>query len=208
MVSQNRTAKKPEISTSTLINRSISVVLTNLVPIYGVVYLGWDSFGLVFLFIMEGVIVLVADAIKVQFLKKEKGFKNNFALEFCFILFFGFFALLVYGPYASLENLISDKLHLIKEIIVGEFRYPLLSIAFFRLIRLVQDLFNYGITNSTKKHPLNLEGGIWSLFLFFAVIVAPFVAKSGPNPFGGLLVFALLKMGGELLYVWISRFTR
>lgn len=205
MSSAESTAEKNRASTVVLVYRSISVLLTNLVPIYGVLYLGWNSFGLVFLFIMESVIVLLTDIIKIQFLKKEQKLETPLFIEFCFILFFGFFAILVYGPYESLEHLMADRLQLLKNMIMTKFSIPLLVITFIRLVRCVQEILYSGIIHGQKKRPLHLDGGAWSLFLFIAVIAAPIVARTGPNPTGGLAVFVLLKTGGEIILVWIAR---
>jgi hypothetical protein len=195
----------PDATTLSLIFRSISVILTHFVPIYGVVHLGWDSFGLVFLFILEGVLVLLTDSIKVLFLRKNHYPQIPLVMEICFILFFGFFAILVYGPYESLEQLIADRLRLLTELIVGEYRLPLLTIAFFRFVRLLQDLFSQAALKGLGKQAIHLDGGSWAFLLFLAVIVAPVVARTGPNPMGGLIVLVLLKMGGELVFVWFSR---
>ncbi len=205
MLKKNNNHTERKTSGLTLIFRFISVVLINTVPVYGVVHLGWNSFGLVFLFIMEGVIVLLTDIIKVQFLGKNSYQKNILVIEFVFIFFFGFFAILVYGPYESLENLIADRMQLIKELIVLDLGKPLLIIAFIRLVRLVQDLLNSGVFKGSGKLPLRPEGDYWMLLLFFMVMAAPIAARSGPNPMGGLVVMVVLKIVGELAFIWISR---
>jgi len=192
-------------SLSTILVQSLSIIGINLIPIYGVLYLDWSRSGLVFLFIMEGVIVLFTDTIKVQFMKRTVDKKSNLLFESCFILFFGFFALLVHGPYDSLESLIMDRMHLIGEWILITFARPLLLILFSRLIRLIQDLRHAGAFGGPKKQPLYIDSGSWMLLLFFAVMAAPLITRAGPNPVGGLIVLVALKMIGELLLIWIPR---
>ncbi|MBN1464855.1 hypothetical protein JXA02_03775 [candidate division KSB1 bacterium] len=60
MTDQNGGDDKPTLSN--FISRLMLIILSNIVPIYGVLRLGWDSFSLVLLFILEGVMVLVIDA--------------------------------------------------------------------------------------------------------------------------------------------------
>lgn len=194
-----------ETTNPTIIFRSATAILSNFVPIYGVIHLGWNSAGLVVLFILEALIVLLSDTIKFQFIRKTKMQKTNITIEFVFIFFFGFFAILVYGPYESLENLISDKLHLLMKLIVVLLSLPLLTIAFFRFVRLFHDLLISGAFGGAKKQKLSFDGGAWMLLLFVWVMAAPIVARSSPNPFAGLLVIVLLKILGELFLVWTPR---
>jgi hypothetical protein len=77
---------------STLIVRTVLVVLTNLVPLNGVVRLGWNAVSLVLMFILEGVVVLFTDFIKRLFDQSGKDTKVVFVMECAFILFYGFFA--------------------------------------------------------------------------------------------------------------------
>ncbi|MBN2410673.1 hypothetical protein JXQ31_03205 [candidate division KSB1 bacterium] len=205
MSKKNKNFSERKTSTLTLIFRFLSVILINTVPVYGVFRLGWNSIGLVLLFIVEGVIVLFTDIIKFQFLKNKQKVKINLLIEFCFIIFYGFFALLVYGPYESLENMIADRMLLVIDLIVVDLGRPLLIIAFIRLVRLVQDLLNAGVFKGSGTQPLNLEGGSFMLLLFFMVMAAPIVAGKGPNPLGGLMVLVLLKIAGDILLVWFSR---
>jgi len=88
-----------------LVINTISVLITNAIPMYYVVYKGWSSFALLLLFVMEGVTVLGTDCLKMPFRKSsfyiEKNFKKSgpqiLAFEFAFILFFGFFALIAFA---------------------------------------------------------------------------------------------------------------
>jgi hypothetical protein len=188
-----------------LITRSIAVVLTNAVPLYGVIKLGWNTFALVLLFILEGVVVFFLDAVKCVFNKRNKKMKSILLFEFVFIFFFGFFAILVFGPYESLEFAVSDKFRLVKELFAGELQKPLAAIVFMRLVRLVHDLADSGAFGGRVRQKLQLNGGGWMFLLFFAVMLAPLIARSGPNPFGGLAALVVLKTLGEVFGVWAVR---
>jgi hypothetical protein len=197
--------RQPVIKNSTefipLIGQTLVVLLSNAVPVYGVLRLGWDSTALVLLFVLEGVIVLFTDFIRVRTGRCRVDAKRVLFFEAVFILFFGFFAMLVFGPYESLEQAASDGFRLAGEI-AARIAKPLMLIAFFRLMRLGQDLFASGFPGRMGKRRLELQGGGWMLLLFFAVMTAPFIAKAGPNPKGGLFVLVLLKALGESLAVW------
>ena len=190
---------------STLIGRSVFVVLTNLVSLNGVVRLGWNAVPLVLMFILEGVAVLFTDSIKRLFDKGRKETKVFFVIEGVFILFYGFFALIVFGPYDSLQSAVDDGFRLQRALISGELRNSLGALVFMRLVRLGQDLADSGAFGGKVRRKLQLEGGGWMLLLFFAIMLAPLIARSGPNPAGGLMALVILKTLGEVLGVWAVR---
>ena len=193
---------------SSLIIRSVFVVLTNLIVLDGVIRLGWNAVPLVLMFILEGVVVLVTDFSKYLFEKDGGKTRSIFVIECGFILFYGFFASLVFGPYDSLQSAVDDGFLLQRTMIAGELLAPLAGLFFMRLIRLGQDLMDSGIFGGKVRRKLQLDGGGWMFLLFFAVMLAPLISWSGPNPTGGLAFLVILKMLGELLGVWASRIER
>ena len=193
---------------SSLILRSFFVVLTNLVVLDGVIRLGWNAVPLVLMFILEGAVVLVTDFIKYLFEKDNKKTRSIFVIECGFILFYGLFASLVFGPYGSLQSAVDDGFRLQRTLIAGELLTPLAGLFFMRLVRLGHDLVDSGAFGGKVRRKLQLDGGGWMLLLFFAVMLAPLIAWSGPNPTGGLAALVILKILGELLGVWASRIER
>ena len=193
---------------STLIVRSFFVVLTNLVVLDGVVRLGWNAAPLVLVFILEGVVVLFTDFIKVLFAQDGKKTRTVFVIECGFILLYGFFASLVFGPYDSLQSAVDDGFRIQRGLISGELRNSLAALFFTRLVRLGHDLWDSGAFGGKVRRKLQLDGGGWMFLLFFAVILAPLIARSGPNPTGGLAALVILKILGELLGVWALRIER
>jgi hypothetical protein len=189
----------------TLIGRTFSIALTNLVTLNGVTRLGWNAVPLVLMFILEGVTVLFSDFIKRLFDKGGKDTKGVFVIECVFILFYGFFALIVFGPYSSLQSAVDDGFRLQRELISGELRLSLAALVFMRLVRLGHDLADSGAFGGKVRRTLQLEGGGWMLLLFLAVMLAPLIAKSGPNPAGGLAALVVLKALGEVFSVWAVR---
>ncbi len=200
-------AKNSGPSTYDLVGQTVMVLFTNAVPLYGVVWLGWHAFILVLLFILEGIVVFLTDAVKV--LSDQTVRKNTRGIlffEFVFIFFFGFFAILVFGPSEPGAFAFSYKYRLVKSLYATQLRTPLMLMIGFRLIRLLQDLIAGGVFGRRFfRRPLELGGGGWMFLLFFAVMLAPLIAKSGPNPFGGLIALVALKILGEVIGVWAVR---
>jgi hypothetical protein len=190
---------------STLIGRSVSVVLTNLVFLNGVARLGWNAVPLVLMFILESVVVLLTDSIKRFFDRGGKDTQDVFVIECAFILFYGFFASIVFGPYDSLQTALEDGFHIQRALISGELRISLVALVFTRLVRLGHDLMDSGAFGGKVRRKLQLDGRGWIFLLFFAVMLAPLIAKSGPNPAGGLTALVVLKTLGEIFAVWAVR---
>ncbi|MDH4198390.1 MAG: DUF6498-containing protein [Candidatus Aminicenantes bacterium] len=187
-----------------LLSRSLSVLASNGIILYGVAVFGWNRAGIVLLFVLEGVIVFLLDIVRSRASRDSQAFRSHIFIEGAFILFFGFFALLVFGPYESLEAAIGDGFRAIFRLAV-EVRFAVFGILFFRLVQLGQDLVAAGIFGGPAKRPLLPQGGGWMLLLFFAVMLAPLIARTGPNPTGGLIALVSLKTLGELLAVWADR---
>lgn len=207
-ITSSAASPKPHVpSTWDLIGQTVMVVLTNAVPIYGVFKLGWHAFILVLMFILEGFVVLFSDAVKVALNKHPKrDTKVILFFEFVFIFFFGFFALVVFGP-ADMEGIsIPAKYRLVKSLFAAQLQTPLLFMIGFRLLRLMKDLIAGGVFGDRYfKKPLQLSGGGWMLLLFMAVMLTPIIAKSGPNPLAGLAALVALKMLGETFGVWVEK---
>lgn len=192
----------------TLFLRTLAIVLTNLISMNGVVRLGWNAVPLVLMFILEGLVVLVTDFIKLLFSQDRKGTKFVFNFECLFIIFYGFFASIVFGPYDSLQSSIEDGFHFQWVLISGTLLNPLSGLFIMRLIRLGYDLMDSGVFGGRVQRKLELDGGRLMLLLFFATMLAPLLTISGPNPLGGLVALVILKTCGELFEVWSVRIPR
>jgi hypothetical protein len=202
MVAEMNDPARPSLGT--LLSRSLSVVASNGIVLYGVAVFGWNRAGVVLLFVLEGVIVFLLDLVRSRVSRDRKAFQANLFMEGVFIIFFGFFALLVFGPYESLEAMIGDGFRVLFRLAV-EVRFAVFAILFFRLVQLGQDLVAAGIFGGPARRPLLPQGVGWMLLLFFAVMLAPLIARKGPNPTGGLIALVVLKTLGELLAVWADR---
>jgi hypothetical protein len=191
-----------EPSAATLIGRTVTVILTNAIPLYGVVCLGWNSVALIFLFVFEGIVVYFSDVLKYGSGRVRGTKPIILVFEAVFIFFFGFFALLVFGPYESLEAAVADRFGRIGLLLFRDLPRPAMGILIMRLVRLVHDLADSAVFGGRVRRKLMLDGGGWMFLLFFAVMCAPLVARSGPNPRGGLAAIVILKIMGETFAVW------
>ncbi|MDM7924868.1 MAG: DUF6498-containing protein [bacterium] len=195
-----------------LIRMLLIVALSNAVPVVGVVFLGWSAFHLVVLLVTEAVIVLLLDFIK-RGLKGaagrvEKNLRNQAGkvlfFETVFILFFGMFALIVYGRGNADHASFSASFGPVWRALTGPLRWPLALVAATRIFRLFGDLRSSGVFGGEALRPLTLDGGGWMLLMFFSVMLAPFLADSGPNPRNGLFALVALKTIGECVAAWAA----
>jgi len=195
-----------EHSTPVLLYRSCMVLLTNLIPLYGVWRLGWSSFILILLFIIEGAIVFIMDLVKRRWVTtKEKG--KVLFFEFVFITFFGFFAILIFGRDEAAMDLIETTRSSFKAAKALPL-WPVLGILLGRILRTGEELMQAGVLHGGEGKPIYFDGGGWMLLLFFLVMTAPFIADKSPNPMAGLIAVIVLKTLGELFGVWAARIAK
>jgi hypothetical protein len=194
-------------SPASLIRLLLVVVLSNAVPVVGVLFLGWSAFHLVVLMVAEAVIVLCSDYVKKGLRGSAKRVEKNLRVqgekvlffETVFILFFGLFALIVYGRGNTDHLSFSASFVPVWRSLRGPLLWPLAAVAVTRFLRLAADLRASGVFGGRAPRPLMLDGGGWMLLLFFAVMLAPFLADAGPNPRNGLFALVALKTVGECL---------
>ena len=185
--------------------RSLFVILTNLIPFYGVTHLGWDSFALIVIFIAEGIVVFLTDLLKSAWVVNGYPEKRTIlTFELVFICFFGFFAILVFGRDPDSSDLI--------ETIYTAFRglamislWPILIMVAMRLLRTAHEVLEARDRFGGKGRPLHFSGGGWMLLLILLVMLAPFIADRSPNPRGGLIAIVALKTLGDLIGLWLER---
>jgi len=190
-------------SISALLSRSLNVIFTNLIPVYGILRYGWDSFIVILLFIAEAIVVFSTDVIKYVMQPKKKS-RNILFFEFVFIFFFGFFAILIFGREASSDNLFTTVRTAFQA--AGSLPlWPIIGILIMRLLRAGQEVVSAGFFSGNGSRPLVFNGGGWMLLLFFLVMLGPFIADKSPNPTAGVMALVVLKTLGELFEVWAQR---
>jgi hypothetical protein len=164
---------------ASLIRMLLIVVLSNAVPVVGVVYLGWSAFHLIVLLVAEAVTVLFLDFItrglKSSAKRVEKNLRNRagkvLLFETVFILFFGMFALIVYGRGSADHLSFTASFVPVWQALTGPLRWPLALVAATRIGRRFGDFRASGVFGGEAPRPLALDGGGWMLLLFFSVML-------------------------------------
>ena len=186
--------------------QSLAIIITNVIPLYYVCYHQWSSFNLILLFLAEGAIVVLMDSIKHFFMPKNTQ-KNVLVFEYIFILFFGFFAIMVFGRDENSSDLLETIQSSFQAARVIQLR-PVLGILVMRLYRTIQELRVSGVLGGSSRQPLLYSGGVWVLQLFLLVMLAPLIADKSPNPMAGLIAIIVLKTLGEVSMLWVLRRTK
>jgi len=195
--------ERTQQSIGALLSRSVNVIFTNLMPVYGIVRYGWDGFIVILLFIAEAIVVFFTDVIK-YILQPKKKSRGILFFEFVFIFFFGFFAILLFGREASSDNLFTTVRTAFQA--AGSLPlWPIIGILIMRLLRAGQEVVSAGFFSGNGSRPLVFNGGGWMLLLFFLVMLGPFIADKSPNPTAGVIALVVLKTLGELFEVWAPR---
>lgn len=190
-------------SIGALLSRSVNVIFTNLIPVYGILRYGWDSFIVILLFIAEATVVFFTDVIKYLLQPKKKS-RSILFFEFVFIFFFGFFTILIFGREASSDNLLTTIRTAFQS--AGTLPlWPIIGILIMRMLRTGQEVVSAGFISGNGSQPLVFNGGGWMLLLFFLVMLGPFIADKSPNPTAGVIALVALKTLGELFEVWAQR---
>jgi hypothetical protein len=185
--------------------QSLFVILTNLIPFYGVMRLGWDSFALIVLYIAEGIVVFLTDLLKSAWVVKSYSEKRTIlTFELVFICFFGFFAILVFGRDPDSSDLI-ETIHTAFRGLAMISLGPILIMVAMRLLRTAHEVFEARYRSGGEGRSLHFSGGGWMLLLFLLVMLAPFIADETPNPRGGLMAVVALKTLGDLIGLWLER---
>ena len=187
-------------------SQSLTIIITNMIPLYKVWYHGWGSFKLILLFIAEGAIIVLMDSIKSFFIPKNMQ-KGVLVFEFVFLFFFGFLTILIFGRDESSSDLLETIHSSFQAAKVIEFG-PVVGILMMRLSRTIQELMASGVFGGSSRKPLFYSGGGWMLLLFFLVMTAPFIADKSPNPMTGLIAIIVLKTLGEVFMLWAQRISK
>lgn len=188
---------------SALVMQSIWVFGFCLVPIYGVLFLGWDAFALIVLFYAEGLAALVLDAVRLLVIRARTPHRFSQQLGvwifmIVFLNFSGFFMLLFQGPHG--EDL-GETLRLLfgaLQVTLPEMSWPLFLMILFQLVGLLHDTMDSG-----KGHDMHLTAGPYMLLIFITPLIAALFGLFASREVVGLMVITVLRMLGQLLMVWI-----
>jgi hypothetical protein len=186
-----------------LLSQLLMIIITNMIPLYNVLYHGWSSFRLILLFVAECAIVVLMDSIKSFFIPKKVQ-EGVLFIEIVFLFFFGFLTILVFGRDENSSDLLETIQSSFQAVKVIQFG-PVVGILVMRLSRTIHDLIASGVLGGGSRRPLLYSGAGWVLLLFFLVMLAPFIADKSPNPLAGLIAIIVLKTLAEVFILWARR---
>ena len=187
-----------------------SLILLNLVPVYGVFHWGWKSFDLIFLYWLENLLIGVFTVLKLvvypyQSLSQvgERIFPSIiFTVHYgIFCLGHGGFIIMFFSPNEQYRYLLGDAPHLVTTIVQQhQLGWPLLALAIYQLIDWVRDLK----TNwPTKDKIENTMSAPYKriMVLHFAIIGGGFFIVEKNEPVEGLILLIILKVANDI-YHW------
>ena len=186
----------------------IILILSNLLPIYGVLFLGWEVFPIMLLFWTENVIIGVFNILKMLMASPASPAQwvAKLFLVPCFSVHYGGFAIahgfVNFALFGGANSKVTDILDLTVFLqVVGGYNFVLgfLSLFFSHCISFVT---NY-ILNGKYKHasPGDLMFQPYGLaaLLHITIIFGGFILLALGSPTGGLIILIVLKIAIDVL---------
>lgn len=187
-----------------------SLILLNLVPVYGVFHWDWKSFDLIFLYWLENLIIGVFALLKLvvypyQNLLQIAGrifpsilFTVHYGI---FCLAHGCFIIFFFAPDERYRTQLGDIINL-TTVIVNQHQlgWALLALAGYQLIDWLRDLTTHWPSEEKVE---NIMSAPYKriMVLHFAIIGGGFFIAGNNDPIGGLLLLIALKIANDI-YQW------
>ena len=184
------------------------MILANLVPLYGVVVLGWEAFPLMLLFWLENVIIGVLNAARM--LSVDPHDASQWAAKLVMVPFFcvhygmftavhGVFVLSFFGTdaFGRVEGL--DVLAVAERAVHGlELEFAVLALAASHLFSFFWNYLHRGEFRRATVPALMMQPYGRVVVLHLAIIGGGFAATALGSPIWALLVLLALKVGFDL----------
>ncbi len=189
-----------------------SLILLNLVPVYGVFYWGWKSFDLIFLYWLENLIIGAFTILKLvvypyQNLSQIPGrifpsilFTVHYGI---FCLAHGCFIVLFFSPNEQYRSQFGDITHLITLIVAQrQLGWAIIALTAYQLIDWLRDIKS-NWPNEEKVENIMSAPYKRIIVLHFAIIGGGFFIAGKNDPIGGLLLLIALKIANDI-YQWVK----
>jgi len=193
----------------------VFLVLTNMLPIYGVLVLGWDAFNIVLLYWAENLIIGFYNVLKMAFAKVEPPIANIgklFTIPFfiihygAFVAVHGFIIFAIFGkggpspdmhhPWPCflifLQLLIGVICHCWKTI-TTDMKYVLVTLFISHGVSFVHNYLMAGEYRTIKSNDLMGQPYSRILVMHFAILIGAFLTISIGSPAGVLIVLIIIK---------------
>jgi len=196
--------------------KNLGLLLINLVPLYGVISLGWDALAIILLYVAETILVGLIHVVKMTALYLMNH-KNPEALAVVrpansstgwwvipfFMFHFFFFVLiqmLVFNGFTKGPGLFES----IGKLFIGNYKYALITIFITKLTLMMNELLTD--MEISKKLPIDVMFEPYPRIFVqqFMVVLGGWMSIVNPNIMGYLIVLIIMKTGLDILLANIS----
>ena len=186
------------------------LVVANLIPLYGVLFLGWSVFSIIFLFWFENVIVGFFNVLRLDTVRVDQPLKNLAKLFFIpfftvhygmFTAVHGIFVVALFGRDVIDSSSMSSLNIEILSTIFKE-NYLLLAAEFLFISHAFSFFYNYLHKGEYRRSSLEkLMGQPYKriVVLHLAIIFGGFLLMALKAPIAGLILFIVLKIFMDVL---------
>lgn len=181
----------------------VMLILMNLFPIFGVLFLSWQVFSVLFLFWTENVIIGVINVIKMILASPDDKFgwaSKIFMIPFfclhygIFTLVHGIFILVLFGGFFDKFEAVTDFPDALRVMFTSDLAWAVLALAASHVVSLIT---NYIVKGEYKKSSLGLLMGQpygRVVILHVTIIFGGFLVGIFGSPAAGMILLILLKM--------------
>ena len=180
----------------------IAIIITNLIPIYGVLFMGWQVFPVIFLYWIENVIIGISNVLKM--LLSSPGSPGQWVAKFFMIPFFcvhsgmftlvhGIFILVFFGGYMKSGSPmpgISDLLNLIGSLQIGG---AVLALMLSHTVSFITNYIGNGEYKKITLSELMAQPYGRVVILHLTILLGGFMVMALGSPMIGLILLITLK---------------
>ena len=180
----------------------IAIIITNLIPIYGVLFMGWQVFPVIFLYWIENVIIGISNVLKM--LLSSPGSPGQWVAKFFMIPFFcvhygmftlvhGIFILVFFGGYmksGSRMPCISDLLKLIGSLQIWG---AVLALMLSHTVSFITNYIGNGEYKQASLSDLMAQPYGRVIILHLTIMIGGFLMMALGSPVVGLVFLIVLK---------------
>jgi hypothetical protein len=194
----------------------ITLILVNLFPIFGVLFLGWQVFSILFLFWTENVIIGAINVVKMALAPADEKFGHGSKIFmipfFCvhygvFTLVHGIFIFVLFGGFLDNFEDFTDFPDALGTLFTADLGWAVLALAASHIVSLVANYIGKG---EYKKASLGmLMGQPYSrvVVLHLTIIIGGFLLSIFGSPVAGMVLLILLKTFIDLMAHLMQRRT-
>ncbi len=185
----------------------ITLLLVNLFPVFGVIFLGWQVFTVLFLFWTENVIIGVTNVIKMILAAPDDKFGHASKIAmipfFCvhygmFTFVHGIFIFVLFGGYFDRFADVTDFPGALRVIFTADLGWAVLALAASHFVSLITNYIGKGEYKRTSLGLLMGQPYGRVVVLHLAIIFGGFLLTIFGSPVAGMVLLIVLKTGIDL----------